>query len=190
MRIEMIRPSPLRWHKERGQTIPLAVIMIPFLVAFMLLVVEVSERWLEVSMVEDALQQATRSAVQQLDYAAFARNEALLRGGEGDCGPLTLAKARERQVSCLPVIEEADRYLRINLRNVRGLTEPLETVAARVHWTARPAGGSCRYSNGQAVPNQPEPLLCAEVRPTMRGIVGWGQFTPLIIAADRLDPVR
>ena len=34
------------------------------------------------------------------------------------------------------------------------------------------------------------PLLCAEVRPQMRGLVGWGAFHPLIVAADTIDPLQ
>lgn len=182
----------LPWRARRpGQAIPLTVLILPFLLAFTLLVVEVAERWLEVAMVEDALQQATRSAVQSLDYAAFARGEAGLRAAE-PCLAQTIAEAAGGP--CAEVVAVADRFFRINLRGVRGLAGPspeaaVEAVASQVAWTVVPSGGSCAFSNGKAVPSAPTPLICAEVHPTMRGLVGWGLYTPMIIAADRLDPV-
>ncbi|HMQ30879.1 MAG TPA: hypothetical protein PKD53_09130 [Chloroflexaceae bacterium] len=184
--------TPVRWDRARGQAVPLTVLILPVLLAFTLLVVEVAERWIEVAMVEDALQQATRSAVQSLDYAAFARGEAGLRAG-GPCVAQTAAEAAGGP--CAEVIAVADRFLRTNLRGVRGLAGPspeaaIEAVASQVAWTVMPAGGGCRFSNGRLVPADPTPLICAEARPTMEGLVGWGAYTPTIIAADRLDPVR
>ncbi len=180
-----------RLRKAAGQALPLTVIILPFLLAFTLLVVEVAERWLEVAMVQDALQQATRSAVQSLDYAAFARGEAGLRAAE-PCVRQTAAEAAEGP--CAEVIAVADRFLRINLRGVRGLVgadpdQAIEAVAAQVLWTVMPAGGGCAFGNGKSLPADPAPLICAEARPTMAGLVGWGAYTPTIIAADRLDPV-
>ena len=52
-----------------------------------------------------------------------------------------------------------------------------------------PAGGGCAFRSGASVPDEPTPLICAEAHPTMEGIVGWGSYTPAIIAADRLDPI-
>ncbi len=180
-------PSVSR-RRTSGQIVPLVAIMLPFLLAFTLLVIEVAERWLEVAMIEDALQQATRSAVQQLDYRSFATNGLQLRGGEQDCIALTLAQARASGRTCAAVLEVADRFLRTNLRGVRGLAESSEALVARVRWTVRPLDGGCSYSDGRAVVSAPQPLLCAEVRPLMRGLVGWGTYTPLIIAADRPEP--
>jgi len=184
--------SRLWRRKQRGQVIPLAALILPVLLAFTLLVVEVAERWLEVALVEDALQQATRSAVQSLDYAAFARGETGLRA-TAPCIRQTLAQATGGP--CAALITVADRFLRTNLRGVRGLAgrspaEAIATVAAQVEWTVMPAGGSCTYRNGKQVPPDPAPLLCAEVHPTLQGVVGWGNYTPTIVAADRLDPVR
>jgi hypothetical protein len=161
------------------------------LLSFRLMVVEVAERWLEVAMVEDALQQATRSAVQSLDYAAFARGEAGLRTGEA-CVRQTVASAAGGP--CADVIAVADRFLRINLRGVRGLVgatpeAAINDATAQVEWTVMPFGGSCAFRSGKSVSDGPTPLICAEVRPTMKGLVGWGNYTPTIIAADRLDPI-
>jgi Flp pilus assembly protein TadG len=170
--------------KARGQSAVLIALALPFLVAFALLVVEVSERWLEVAMVEDALQQATRSAVQTFDYAALAR------GGDGmsasdSCVDITTGGAG----ACRAVIAVADRFLRTNLTGVRGLGEPIDDLADRVRWTVLPQGGTCQYSTG-AARTETTPLICAEVRPQMRGLVGWGGFAPLITAADTLDTIR
>jgi hypothetical protein len=95
---------------------------------------------------------------------------------------------------CADVIAVADRFLRINLRGVRGLTgatpeTAIDAVAAQVEWTVMPAGGGCIFSSGGAVADEPTPLICAEVHPTMEGLVGWGRYTPAIVAADRLDPI-
>lgn len=170
--------------KTRGQSAVLIAVALPFLIAFILMVIEVSERWLEVAMVEDALQQATRSAVQTFDYPALARGT----GGMGvatSCVGVTTSSAGE----CRAVIAIADRLLRTNLTGVRGLDEPITTLADRVRWTVWPNGGTCQYSTGQAQ-TETTPLICAEVRPQMRGLVGWGNFTPLITAADTLDAIR
>jgi Flp pilus assembly protein TadG len=170
--------------KTRGQSAVMIALALPFLIAFVLLVVEVSERWLEVAMVEDALQQATRSAVQTFDYAVFARGE----GGMGASAPC-VGSTTGGTGACRAVIAVADRFLRTNLTGVRGLGEPINDLADRVRWTVLPQGGTCQYSAGTAR-TETTPLICAEVRPVMTGIVGWGQYTPLITAADTLDTIR
>jgi Flp pilus assembly protein TadG len=170
--------------KSRGQALVLAVLVLPMLIAFTLLVVEVAERWLEVAMVEDALQQATRSAVQSLDYAALARNEEGLRASV-DCVNVTTATAG----ACTSIVNVADTFLRANLSGVRGLNETTAALAGRVRWTVYPRGGTCTYSNAK-VRTEATPLLCAEVRPLMRGVVGWGNYSPFISAGDTLDPTE
>jgi hypothetical protein len=164
----------------------LIALVLPFLVAFILLVVEVSERWLEVAMVEDALQQATRSAAQLLDYADLARGGAGMRAA-GDCRAVAWGEAP----GCRALLGAARGVLVTNLTGVRGLDEAPEALADRVRWTVLPAGGTCSYSHISApAVTETTPLICAEVRPRMRGIVGWGAYTPLVIAADTLDEVR
>ncbi|EFO81409.1 hypothetical protein OSCT_0691 [Oscillochloris trichoides DG-6] len=170
--------------KQAGQSLILVAIMLPVLVVFVLLVVEVAERRLEVAMIEDALHHATRSAVQSLDYAALAANNQALRA-PADCVAVTLAEAG----ACAEVVEIADRFLRTNLSTVRGLAEPVDQIAARVRWTVRPNGGACSFQSGQTQ-SAATPLLCAEVQPLMRGIVGWGHYSPWIHAGDTLDVVR
>jgi Flp pilus assembly protein TadG len=186
-------PVPCSLPKARGQVVPLAALILPVLLAFVLLAVEVAERWLEVAMIEDALQQATRSAVQQLDYSAFARNEAGLRASEA-CDAVTAAQAAQ-DGRCAAIVAVADQFLRTNLIGVRGLrgtseADAIDAAAQAVRWTVLPNGGSCTFSNGTSVLPETTPLICAELRPTLKGIVGWGDYRPLITAADRLDVVQ
>lgn len=169
--------------RARGQSAVIVALTLPFLVAFALLVVEVAERRLEVAMVEDALQQATRSAVQTLDYAALARGEPGLRAAE--CRAVTVAAPG----GCGELLAVAHSFLLVNLGGVRGLDEPPEAVAARVRWTVLPGGGACALGAARRAVAAPTPLLCAEVRPQMRGLVGWGAYAPLVVAADTLDPL-
>jgi hypothetical protein len=172
--------------RRRGQSLVIVALVLPFLVGFALLVVEVAERWLEVAMVEDALQQATRSAVQSFDYADLARGRQGLRAG-GDCHHVTWAE----DARCRELLGSARAFLLANLAGVRGLAESPSALAERVRWSVLPAGGTCSFSSSAARPvTETAPLLCAEVRPLMRGIVGWGNFTPLIVAADSVDIVR
>jgi hypothetical protein len=171
-----------------GQALVLVAVMLPVLMAFVLLVVEVAERWMQVATLEDALQQATRSAVQTMDYAAFARNATGLRATTA-CAQVRRADAAA--AACRAVIDQASAYFRANLRGVRGLAEDPEALADRVTWTVLPTGGTCSYSSTQVRPvTEATPLLCAEVRPVMQGIVGWGRFTPLIVAGETLEPIR
>lgn len=172
------------FRKAPGQSAVLIALALPFLVAFILLVVEVAERWLEVAMVEDALQQATRSAAQTFDYAGLARGE----DGIGASAPC-LAVTFDQAGPCRNALRVADRFLRINLGGVRGLGEPADDLAARVRWSVLPTGGACGFSDGSSVV-QASPLICAEVRPIMTGIVGWGNYRPLITAADTIDSIR
>lgn len=172
--------------RSRGQSAVLVALILPFIVGFALLVVELAERWLEVAMVEDALQQATRSAVQLLDYSALARGDEGLRAN-ADCR----AVAWDQDPRCKPLLGVARRILITNLTGVRGLVEEPTAIADRVRWTVLPSGGTCGYSSSAARPvTETTPLICAEVRPQMRGIVGWGIYQPLIVAADTLDPIR
>jgi hypothetical protein len=172
--------------RSPGQSAVLVALILPFVVGFALLVVEVAERWLEVAMVEDALQQTTRSAVQLLDYRALARGDGGLRAG-ADCRDV----AWDADPRCRALLDAARRVLIANLGELRGLAEDPAAVAGQVRWTVLPNGGTCRYSAPAAPPvSAPTPLICAEVRPAMRGIVGWGTYRPLVIAADTIDPLR
>jgi hypothetical protein len=164
----------------------IVALILPFLMAFTLLVVEVAERWLEVAIIEDALQQATRSTVQLLDYTDLARGGGGLRAS-GDCRAVTW----DATPRCRPLLSAARSLLITNLTGARGLDETPEQLADRVRWTVLPAGGTCSYSSAAtSAVTEVSPLICAEVRPQMRGIVGWGRYTPLIVAADTLDAIH
>ncbi|RRR73751.1 MAG: hypothetical protein EI684_08370 [Candidatus Viridilinea halotolerans] len=125
-------------------------------------------------------------AVQQLDYAAFARNETAVRARE-ECRQVTTAGAANSP--CADVIAVAATVLRTNLQGVRGLSgdaEAIEPLVRSTAWTVLPNGGSCTV-HGTLVQSPTAPMICAEMTPVMTGIVGWGEFRPRIIAADVLD---
>jgi hypothetical protein len=170
--------------REQGQSAIIIALALPFLMAFALMVIEVAERWLEVAMIEDALQQAARSAVQRLDYADLAQNRGEMAATR-DCRQVNWSQ----DSACRAILGEARRLLLINLGNVRGLAETPDALAERVRWTVLPQGGSCTFRRSSRNVSERTPLLCAEVAPRMRGIVGWGTFTPLIAAAETLDPI-
>lgn len=173
------------YAKHSGQAVIVVAIVLPFVVGFALLTVEVAERWLELAMLEDALQHATRSAVQTFEYAELARGGQALRAS-ADCHQVTW----DEEPACRPVLEVAHAFLLVNLAGVRGLDEPAEMLAARVRWTVLPKGGTCTFTSSAATPvTESTPLICAEARPVMRGIAGWGQYTPFVVAADTLDLV-
>jgi Flp pilus assembly protein TadG len=172
--------------RRRGQSAILTALVVPFLALFVLLVVEVSTRWLEVATIEDALQQSARSTVQLLDYAALAENRDGMRATQ-DCRNVTW----NQNSACRALLSVARRFLVTNLTGVRGLAEPPETIADRVRWTVLPNGGTCSYTSTAVRPvTETTPLICAEVRPALTGVVGWGVYRPLIVAADTLDPVN
>jgi Flp pilus assembly protein TadG len=173
----------LRQHTH-GQALILFAIALPVLISMVLVAIEVGERYTEIQMVEDALQQATRSAVQQLDYRPFADGKTSIRITEA-CHDVAWDDA-----ACRPVTEVARQLFLVNLTDARGLVEGREALADQVRWTVLPHGGTCRSSATSAPVTEPSPMLCAEVRPVLRGIVGWGTYRPLIAAADTLDDVR
>jgi len=170
--------------RKSGQSAVIFALALPFLMVFTLMVIEVAERWLEVAMVEDALQQAARSAVQRLDYADLAQNRGELAASR-DCRLVRWSQ----DSACRAVLSEARQLLLINLGAVRGLAEAPEALAERVRWTVLPRGGSCTFSATGISVSESSALLCAEVAPRMRGIVGWGEFTPAIAAAETLDSI-
>jgi hypothetical protein len=169
-----------------AQSLVLVGILIPTLVLFCLFVIEVTERRLETMQIEDALQQATRSTVQLLDYATLATGDEQLRTS-GACRSVT----RQTSGPCRELLEIAHQHLLANLSHVRGLAETPEDLADRVIWTVLPEGGTCTFS-GSALRriDATTPLICAEVRPTLRGIVAWGEFEPFVAAAGTIDPIH
>lgn len=160
-------PSPYRCT-ERGQSLVFIALLLAFLTPFVFTVIEFSERQLEVAHMEDALQQATRSAVQLFDYEYLARNH--------------------RRIHEEHAVQTAKQTFVRNLGTVLGLAEDPETLAQRVTWRILPQGGSCRFDDGQTIIFD-QPAVCAEVRPTLTGfgLLGYAPYRPLITAAATLD---
>jgi Flp pilus assembly protein TadG len=167
-------------QKAPGQALVLVALILTFLMMLVLTCIEVGARYAELAEVEDALKQATRSAVQAFDYAAFARDGQLLRESASNasgCASLTASSARA--LACT--------VFTTNLHGVSGVEETPDQTAARVQWTFLPQGGTCVFPNGRPSVTFSTPTVCATLRPRMTGLLGWGVWTPQIDAADTLD---
>jgi Flp pilus assembly protein TadG len=156
-------------QRDRGQSLILVALILPFLIAFVLTSIEIGERFWEKAAIEDALQQATRSSVQNFRYSAFAENSQ------------SLDDTRVKDV--------AERTFIINLTGLRGMVQTPAEVAAQVIWTVLPNGGTCTYPNGHPSVSATTPMVCATLKPRMTGLLGWGEWTPQIDAASTLDAV-
>jgi hypothetical protein len=181
-------------QKHSGQAVPLFALMLPVLMAMVLVALEFGERAMQRAMVEDALQQAARSAVQTFDYETFAASPSewttrtVLRAS-GECRQVQAG----RNSNCAEITELAQDLFLTNLGGVRGLTVSETDLASRVRWTVLPNGGTCTFASSGYVPVTlaDAPLLCAEVQAPMRGLQLLGEsFTPWIAAAETLDPIR
>ena len=164
----MTRPAPC--GRTAGQSLVLVAIILPFVTMFVLTCLEIGARWWEVAQVEDALVQAARSAVQTVAYEPFAHNAQ------------TFSDTDE-------VTAVGTRVLRINLASVHGLADAPDDVAAQVRWTVLPKGGTCTFSGGRSSITSATPLVCAELRPSMTGLLGWGSYTPVLSTAATLDTI-
>lgn len=158
-----------RRNRASGQSLVLVALILPFLIAFVLTCIEVAERFWEKAAIEDALQQATRSSVQNFRYSAFAENSE------------SLDATRVRDVARNTFI--------INLTGLRGMVQTPAEVANQVTWTVLPNGGTCTYPSGHPSVSATTPMVCATVNPRMTGLLGWGEWTPQIDAASTLDAV-
>lgn len=158
-----------RRNRARGQSLVLVALILPFLIAFVLTCIEIGERFWEKAAIEDALQQATRSSVQNFRYSAFAENSQ------------SLDDTRVKDV--------AERTFIINLTGLRGMVQTPAEVAAQVTWTVLPNGGTCTFPNGHPSVSATTPMVCATLKPRMTGLLGWGEWTPQIDAASTLDAV-
>jgi hypothetical protein len=168
------------WHVAPAQSLVLVALVLPAFVALVMTAIEVTTRFLEVAELEDALRAASRSSVQLLDYAALADNG--------------------QRVDPERVVETAKVMLRTNLQSVRGLDEPVDDLVSRVQWQVLPSGGTCtlpgegtlvagqaRRTSGTWTVSFATPAVCATVKPRLHGLLGWGQYTPTINAAETLD---
>ncbi|MCX7861203.1 MAG: hypothetical protein N2385_14010 [Chloroflexus sp.] len=163
-------------RRHSGQALPLLALMLPVLTLFVMVVIELANLWLAVALLEDALQQATRSAVQQIEYAALARNDQALRGNR-TCQAVTIHAAGQ----CAAIVQVAHHFLLANLQAAKlNGVDPVK-LAATARWTVLPQGGACDQVASST------PLLCAELQPTLRGLFGLGEVRPSIHAADTID---
>lgn len=169
--------------KEQGQALVLVALILTLLSMLFLTAIEVGGRYQQLTEIEDALKQATRSSVQAFDYAAFARNRQKVREVSATtitgCGGLAPDSARK--LACTVFVT--------NLQGVRGIEETPDQTAARVQWTFLPNGGTCAYPNDRPSVTFTTPAVCATLRPKMRGLLGWDTWWPQIDAADTLDPI-
>jgi hypothetical protein len=181
---------------ERGQSLMIIGIMLPVLMALLMAALEYQERTAQHALLQDAMQQATRSGAQSFEYARFAENTSGFREETGgatkqgcrmnvagaDANVTTPPEGSARAIACDVLIA--------NLRGVRGLAETPERTANLVTWTIHPHGGTCTFPNGRPSVQHPnEPLVCATVRPPMTGLglFGPGIWIPQVDAADTLD---
>lgn len=160
--------TPRRWRSNEGQSMALIALILTVMAPFVFLSVEVTERYYEVAQIEDALQNAVRVGVLEMQYEAFA----------GD----RVALASDRAV-----LKAKDAFIR-NLESVRGLHDTPASVMSQVRWTPLPDGGDCRFADGSRMTFD-RPALCAEVRPVLTGfgLGGWGNWRPLVKAGSALD---
>jgi Flp pilus assembly protein TadG len=168
-----------RYHRREAQALVFVALVLTFLSMLVLTCIEVAARYQQLAQIEDALKQATRSSVQAFDYSAFAQNGQKVRETNATisgCASVTTNSARA--LACTVFLT--------NAAGVGGMQETPAQTAARIRWTFLPQGGTCAF------PNRPSlafttPAVCASVQPHMRGLLGWGVWTPQVDAADTLD---
>ena len=177
-----MRKSRLK-HCAQGQSLVLVGLMLPFLLALILTAIEVGARYAQRAEIEDALKQATRSAVQAFDYAAFAGSSQQLRqtGAASVTGCASATARSARALACA--------VLTTNLAGISGVLDTPAQTAARVRWTFLPRGGTCTFPSGRLPMTFTTPAVCASLTPRMTGLLGWGIWTPKIDAADTLDRI-
>ena len=171
------------WRSESGQALVLVGLMLPFLLALILTSIEIGARYAERAEIEDALKQATRSAVQAFDYAAFAGSSQQLRqtGAASVTGCASATARSARGLACA--------VLTANLAGIGGVLDTPAQTAARVRWTFLPRGGTCTFPSGRPPMTFTTPAVCASLTPRMTGLLGWGIWLPQIDAADTLDRI-
>lgn len=160
-----------RLRAERGQSLVFVALTLAFLTPLVFTIIEFSERQAEIASMEDALRQATRSAVQTFVYADLARDR--------------------RRINEERAIAAAHATFVRNLGTVRGLRDAPDALARQVTWTILPTGGVCRFVHQEPIAFD-RPAVCAEVRPTLGGfgLLGYGEYRPLITAAATIDDLE
>jgi len=174
----------LRRRQAPGPSLVLIALILPVLAALLFTCVEVAARYQQLAEIEDALKQASRSAVQTFAYSAFARGGARGRAAHDTTvtGCTNPPSASAQAIACRTFIT--------NLASVSGLKETPAQTAARVQWTILPDGGACAYPNHRGSVTFATPAVCATLRPQMLGLLGWGLWSPQIDAADTLDQIH
>lgn len=167
-------------QKARGQALVLVAFTLTLLIMLALVFVEIAGRAYQRAQVEDALKQASRSAVQVFDYAAFSRNGQQVRETHAT-----------RAVGCSGITPDSARFyacqtVLTNLAGVSGLRETPAQTAARITWTFLPHGGTCT-APGRPPVTFTTPAVCATLRPQLAGLIRRGVWSPQIDAADTLD---
>ncbi len=168
----------IQGRQQVGQSLVLVALMLSFLAIFLITAVEVAGRYLQRAEIEDALRQATRSAVQTFAYDKFAQNTQALKAGAPCVGTVSTG------CSGNPVAAQAALMFVANLGDVGGLQdgETAASVAQKVVWTIGPTGGTCQ---GQTYTT---PVVCAELDAPLRGLTSrYGSWTPQIEAAEKID---
>ena len=165
-------------RRQGGQSLVLVALVLSFLAILLITTVEIAGRYLQRAEVEDALRQATRSAVQTFAYDKFAQNTQALKAAS-PCSGTTAG-------GCLanPVAAAASAMFVANLGQIGGLKagETPTSVATQVIWTVGPTGGTCQ---GQTYTT---PVVCAELDAPLRGLTSrYGSWTPRISAAEKID---
>lgn len=159
-------------HKQRGQALVLVAIIFPVLAALAFSAIWVGHQAWQQEVVEDALRNATRSAVQTFQYAEFAD------GG--------------MQVRPVDVTAIGKANFKTNLENAPGLITTPEQAAALVQWTVvyDPNATVCRDLRGREV-RFTTPAVCASVTLEMESILPWkNSYQASVFAADTLDLIE
>ena len=171
-------------QSAQGQALVLVALILTFLMMLIMTCTEVAARYEQRAQIEDALKQATRSAVEAFDYAAFARDGQLLRETSITSvrGCAGLVPNSARALACA--------VLATNLHGISGVQETPDQTATRVTWTFLPQGGTCMFPNGRPPVTFTTPAVCATLTPQMTGLLGWGTWTPQLDAADTLDHIE
>ena len=170
----------IRRGREQGQALVAVALTISLLAMLMLTCIEIGGRYLQRAVIEDALRQSTRSAVQTFDYAAFAANSQRVRETTpvAVTGCASLTRDSARAYACAVLLD--------NLQYAQGLEETADQTSARVQWILLPQGGTCTFP-GRAPISFSTPAVCASLSPRMTGLLGWGIWMPQLDAADTLD---
>jgi hypothetical protein len=166
-----------RWAAA-GQALPLAALIMPVVTLLLVAILETGSFLVLRLQLQDSLQHALRAAVQQFDYAGLAQGQAALRGPA--CGATTIAAAT---ADCAQLLTLPVEVLRRNLAQQVPTAARAEELAAAVRWTVLPDGGGCA---GTDISSN-RPLICAELRVTVRSPFGLRQRELLIRAAETLD---